>query len=134
MCLKVERHRMKTTARKGRLRTMTSEERHVRDRLERWCGRVDQVRRMLVQEYPDAARAHYATLKRDLKDEIRLVSNSRRDPPLTNAERHFYDRPIRQAVAHLLTSTNASIEKILASVSQAHSDLSLGLARLKGSA
>ena len=67
----------------------------------------------------------------DLKDESRSLTYRRGDPPPTEAEQRWYDRPIRHASAHLIASTNARLTNIRVSVSEAHSDIVRGINRLK---
>jgi hypothetical protein len=115
---------------------LTHDEENVLERLEHWRSRVDRVRQTLKQvgglhEATETARSAYASLRQDLKDESRSLTYRRGDPPPTEAEQRWYDRPIRHASAHLLAPTNARLEKIRASLSEAYSDIMLGISRLK---
>jgi hypothetical protein len=102
----------------------------VLNRLEKWLGRVDHVRRMFGHEYPEVIQSAYRGLKKDLQEEAHALKLVRREP-LTDADLRFYDRPIRHAAAHMTAPTNASPEKIRESVFEAHSDLVLGISKLR---
>jgi hypothetical protein len=115
---------------------LTHDEKNVSERLEHWRSRVELVRQMFKQggglhEDPETVRSAYASLKQDLKDESRSLKYRRGDPPPTEAEQRWYDRPIRHASAHLIASTNERLTNIRVSVSDAHSDIVLGINRLK---
>jgi hypothetical protein len=80
---------------------------------------------MLSQDRTNVRQA-YADLKRDLRAE----SESLKLSPMNDAQMSFYDRPVRHAAAHLVAPTNARNSKVRESLSEAHSDIVLGITRL----
>jgi hypothetical protein len=115
---------------------LTPDERNVSERLEHWQSRVERVRQMFkrgggLHEYPETVRSAYDSLKQDLKDESRSFKYRCGDPPLTEAELRWYDHPIRQASARLIATKNARLVRIHRELSEAHSDIVLGINRLK---
>ena len=111
---------------------LTPEEQQVLERLENWIDRLDSLRVMVGRESGEIVQSAYGRFHQDLIQESHSLARTRRDQPLTSVEQRFYETPIRQAAAHLVAPAHATTEKIRESLSEAHSDLGLGLARLKG--
>jgi hypothetical protein len=90
-----------------------------------WRERIESVRESLNED-PRKARKAYTDLKAALKAESKTVKRG----SLSEAQLRFYEKPIRDAAVHLIAPTNARPEKVRESLSEAHSDIFLGISKL----
>ncbi len=116
---------------------LTADERDCLDRLEAWDAKIEFLlgmydpRGLLPRRDLPEARELYTALKRGLEAEHRDCANSRRHPPLTEAEERWYARTIHEAFVHLRARTNASSQKWLDSLYEARMDISHTIFKMK---
>lgn len=110
--------------------TLTPEEAAVLRRLEGWINRVDRIEEMFDPEQGEMsyarqaeARALYVRLKRDLEAEFQSISDSRRRPPLNEAEHQWYAGTMHEAYMHLRAETSPSPESWLPALLEVREDL-----------
>ena len=119
------------------MRQLTDDERGCVVRLEDWDARIERIlgmfypRGVLPRRDLAEARELYTALKRGLEAEYRDCANSRRHPPLNEAEKRWYARTIHQAFVHLRARTNAAPEKWLGSLHESQMDLSHVIFQMK---
>src|SRR5687767_3471528 len=109
---------------------LTPEEAAVLRRLEGWINRVQRIEEIFDLEQGELpyarqgeARELFLLLKRDLEAEFQSISDSRRRPPLTDAEHRWYAGTIHEAYVHVRVETSPSPESWLPALFEVREDL-----------
>ena len=119
------------------MKNLNADERDCLDRLKAWLAKVERIQNMyeprgrIPRSDHAEARELYAALKRGLEAESRDLTNTRRRPPLTQAETQWYQPTIVEAHLHLEAPTNSTPEKWFSSLYDAQFDFSHMISQLK---
>jgi hypothetical protein len=105
--------------------SLRAEEFEILVRLNRWNQQCERLLRVFDENWaiPESqgvvALELFGALKGELESEYRCMNNRRRRPPMTLAERRWYERPIREAHMHLRARPNGPAENWLSSLREA---------------
>jgi hypothetical protein len=105
--------------------SLTREELDIMERLDRWSQQLQRLLRLFEHGTLPAAAVIGAlelhnALAGELDSEHRGLNNPRRKPPLTPAERRWYERPIREVHRHLRSTVHVPSEMWFQPLLEAH--------------